>query len=968
MNKLIDFYRGHTGKASDKWMLYLDVYDRIFAPYREAPVSLLEIGVQNGGSLEIWSKFFPNARKFVGCDIDPECIKLNYRDPKIKLVIGNANTDDTEKKIVKLSRDFDIIIDDGSHISSDIIRSFARYFPYLKDGGIFIAEDLHCSYWDEFEGGLYYPFSSMSFFKRLADIINHEHWGVKKERSLLLRGFSDHLGISFDDEMLSSIHSIMFINSICVLQKRTVESQYLGKRLIAGHEELVVHGNIKLSGSQSVALNQEDNFWSKIEKAPDEQYSKLKQQCTELKQTILKLDGEINKLNYANSETSEKLRILEQVNLSLTDSTSWRITKPLRIVGTKLKSIKHSSKITYWAVKKAGGFSSILKKLAVIYRKEGMYGIKRLISFYYAKNKLRATKGSGKFDRNDYAEWVRRYDTIDERKRNLISELCDKMTAKPLISVLMPTYNTNPEWLCKAIESVRNQIYTNWELCIADDASTKQSVREVLERYKKKDKRIKVVIKENNGHISAASNAALEIVCGEWIALLDHDDELPEHALFHVAQVINSKNEVRMIYSDEDKINDRGDRFDPYFKCDWNQDLFYSQNMFSHLGVYETKLVRKVGGFRLGYEGSQDYDLALRCIEHIQPTQIYHIPHVLYHWRVHTESTSMTNEAKPYAMIAGERALNDHFQRTGKKGSIKYIGCGYEPRYYLPKELPKVSIVIIHEKHTKLLKRCIQSILLKTDYSNFEIIVVNNHPKDFNEIQNFNKIFSTSKVRVVSGCDNANNSKLINYGVHQASGDLIVLLDYSAEVISNEWISTMVSHILREDIGAVGAKLWYRNNTIQHAGITLGIDGIAANTHKNMPKGEYGYFGRAALTHNVTAISKNCMVLRKSIFEKLNGFNEVELPEAYSDIDFCLRLRDEGYRIVWTPLAELYIDCEHEKNFAREECHKINQCEAIEYIKKKWNTILQNDPAYSPNLTINDLDFSLAWPPRINSI
>ncbi|MDR8731964.1 Chondroitin synthase [Burkholderia pseudomultivorans] len=351
-----------------------------------------------------------------------------------------------------------------------------------------------------------------------------------------------------------------------------------------------------------------------------------------------------------------------------------------------------------------GGLRLVVRKAYGIFRREGLAGVKSRIAW------LRAG-APGVVDPNLYAEWVRRYDQIDDATRIAILGRISGFASAPLISVVMPVYNPDPKWLAEAIESIRGQLYPYWELCIADDVSTDPAIRPLLERYASQDQRIKVAFREKNGHISAASNTALELVTGTWVALFDHDDLLPEHALYCVADAIVRDPSIRMIYSDEDKIDGAGKRREPYFKCDWNPDLFLSQNMFSHLGVYQKALLDEVGGFREGYEGSQDYDLALRCVERAGAGAIHHIPRVLYHWRVHAESTASGTDAKPYAVVAGERALNDHFDRMGIHAMAEYAGNGYRARYEMPNPAPLVSLIIPTRNGLDLLRQCIRSIV-----------------------------------------------------------------------------------------------------------------------------------------------------------------------------------------------------------------------------------------------------------------
>ncbi|SEF19842.1 Glycosyltransferase, GT2 family [Variovorax sp. NFACC28] len=567
---------------------------------------------------------------------------------------------------------------------------------------------------------------------------------------------------------------------------------------------------------------------------------------------------------------------------------------------------------------------------------------------------------------NDYTKWVQRYDTLTPELREKIAQRVAAMKDRPLISVVMPTYNPKPAWLREAIESVRSQIYPNWELCIADDASPSAEVREILKSYSESDPRIKVVFRPKNGHISAASNSALELVSGPWVALMDHDDLLPAHALFWVADCISAHPDVKLIYSDEDKVDEGGHRFGPYFKSDWNVDLFRSQNMFSHLGVLSTELMRSVDGFRVGMEGSQDWDLVLRCMERVEPGQIRHIPRVLYHWRVHVESTAKSMNAKPYAAIAGERALNEHFERTGVRATAEHLDFGYRVHYALPDVLPLVSVIIPTRNALQLTRQCVQSILEKTSYSNYEIIIVDNGSDDPDTLAWFKRIAAEKpNVRVLRDDRDFNYAALNNGAVAVAKGELVALVNNDIEVITPDWLSEMVSLALQPGVGAVGARLWFPNRTLQHAGVILGVGGIAAHSHRRMPMGREGYAGRAALIQSLSAVTAACLVIRKSHYLEVGGLDEVNLKESFNDIDFCLRLREAGLRNVWTPYAELF---HHESATRAKDVSPQKQAQFQEeaaYMHKRWGDLIQNDPAYSPNLMLAREDFSYAWPPRV---
>lgn len=617
---------------------------------------------------------------------------------------------------------------------------------------------------------------------------------------------------------------------------------------------------------------------------------------------------------------------------------------------------------------RGGGFRSVFKKAVQLYQREGIAGIKRGFRIVATLGGGDPVPGSGNYDRNDYAEWVRRYDTLTDGARATIRARIDGFIDKPLISVVMPTYNPKPEWLISAIESVRKQIYPRWELCIADDASTDKSTREILERYARDDSRIKVVFCEKNAHISAASNRALELVTGEWVALLDHDDLLTEHALFWVLDAINHEPDVQLIYSDEDKIDDAGKRFSPYLKCDWNVDLFYSHNLITHLGVYRADLLTSIGGFRVGFEGAQDYDLVLRCIECIESRHIHHIPRVLYHWRTHAGSTAQSNDAKPYARMAGERALNEHFQRRKIKATAELVGHGYRVRYVLPDRQPMVSLVIPTRNGLQLIRRCVKSLIDKTTYQNYEILIVDNGSDDPETLQYLDELRANPRIKVISDTRHFNYSALNNSAVKLARGDLLGLLNNDLEVISPDWLSEMVSIALQPGVGAVGGRLWYPNNTLQHGGVILGLGGVAGHSHKHLPRHQYGYVGRASYIQSFSAVTAACLVIRKAIYEEVGGLNETDLQVAFNDVDFCLRVGESGYRNVWTPYAELYHHESATRGYDDTPEKQARFGKEKQYMKQRWGGRLLYDPAYSPNLTFDYEDFSLAWPPRVAAV
>ena len=626
---------------------------------------------------------------------------------------------------------------------------------------------------------------------------------------------------------------------------------------------------------------------------------------------------------------------------------------PLRYLNFPIRAVRNLYGIVV-NISHTGGYVIFLRKLFAFAQREGLKGFVR---------RLNMTKDSC----NDYRLWIEKYDTLSNKSIDKIRLEMSLMTYKPLISIVMPVYNAPLRFLQEAIESVQAQIYENWELCIADDASTDKLILNLLDKYSASDSRIKIIRRDSNGHISAASNSALKLATGDYIALLDQDDKLPTHSLYYVAKAIIKNPNVALIYSDEDKIDVNGVRHDPYFKCGWNLDMQYSHNMFCHLGVYKRDLINSIGGFRLGFEGSQDYDLLLRCIERIEASQIVHIPYVLYHWRVHSESTAMSSDAKPYAMVAGERAINEHFSRMGVNGSVKLIGYGYKVSYSIPYPAPLVSIVIPTRNARDLVLQCINSIRRLTTYPSYEIILVDNGSDEEESLKEWSTL-ENGGIKLIRDNSPFNYAALNNKAVEAAKGQIVALLNNDTEVIEPKWLEIMVGHALRPGVGAVGAKLLYPNNTIQHAGVVLGMGGLtgaAGHIHYNFPSSSPGYFGRISLTSSFSAVTAACLVVRRDLYLKVGGFDAQNLKVAFNDVDFCLRLNAAGYRCVYAPDAVLY---HHESatRGAEDDPEKWArfQCET-KWMRECWGDLIDNDPNYSPNLTLNRADCSLAWPPRV---
>ncbi|MCK9752059.1 glycosyltransferase family 2 protein [Pseudomonas syringae pv. syringae] len=634
-------------------------------------------------------------------------------------------------------------------------------------------------------------------------------------------------------------------------------------------------------------------------------------------------------------------------NLNLTimeiqSSTSWKVTSPLRKIVSALRRVARSH--------------PIIAPLP-------------LPNTPQVRSDLDTTGIAHPEHIDTYAQWVEEFDTIDDIDRLCMYEEIGRWKVQPLLSIIMPVYNPPIDMLREAIESIRSQVYFNWELCIADDASTDHRVRLFLEQSAKSDHRIKVTYRTENGHISKASNSALNMAEGQFIVLMDNDDLIAEHALFWVAKTINSYPDAGIIYSDEDKVDEQGLRSNPYFKTDWNPYLFRSHNMICHLGVYRRELVEKAGRFRVGMEGSQDYDLALRCVEQVDAAQIIHIPRVLYHWRMHAGSTAMSTGEKPYALPAGQRALDEHLTRSGIAGHVELLDFGmYRVHYHLPKEKPLVSLIIPTRNAHGLVKQCVESIRHKTLYSNYEIILVDNGSDDPQSLQYFEMLSRLTGVTVLRDDGEFNYSALNNNAVEHAKGELIGLINNDIEVINPEWLDEMVSLALQPNAGAIGARLWYPDERLQHGGVIMGPLTLAGHAHKMLPRGHHGYFGRASLIQNMSAVTAACLVVKKSVFQEVGGLNAKDLKIAFNDVDLCLKIMQAGYQNIWTPNADLY----HHESATRgfeDTPEKIKRfISEVEYMQNKWRAIIKHDPYYNPNLTISAEDFSVAFPPRVTDL
>ncbi len=574
------------------------------------------------------------------------------------------------------------------------------------------------------------------------------------------------------------------------------------------------------------------------------------------------------------------------------------------------------------------------------------------------KTVKRAIVKTFRIDENNYKVWVKKNQTTVEeleRQRNIQFEYT------PKISIVVPLYKTPLKYLDELIESVKIQTYTNWELCLSDGSGEEVSeLSKALQKYEKSDERIKVITNDAPLQISENTNRALQIAQGDYIAFADHDDLLTPDALFECVKALNDNREIDAMYSDEDKISmDGKEYFDPHFKTDFNIDLLCSMNYICHLFVVRRAIIDRIGMLRSEYDGAQDYDFVLRSVEIAKC--VYHIPKVLYHWRAHKNSTSENPQSKLYAFEAGAKAVQAHYDRVGIAAKVhqgEYLGL-YKTEHIL-QEQPLISIIIPNKDHIEDLDKCITSIEQKSRYDNYEYIIVENNSEKEETFQYYKDLEKeNSKVHVVYWKDEFNYSAINNYGVKFANGEYLLLLNNDTEIINETCLEEMLGYCMHDNVGAVGARLYYSDDTIQHAGVIVGFGGIAGHAFIGLPRNANGYFSRIICAQDLSAVTAACMMVKKSVFEKVGGFDE-GLKVAFNDVDLCMKIRQAGYLIVYNPYAELY-HYESKSRGLEDTKEKIERFNGeIATFAHKWPEILKKgDPYYNPNLSLDRCDFGL---------
>ncbi len=622
---------------------------------------------------------------------------------------------------------------------------------------------------------------------------------------------------------------------------------------------------------------------------------------------------------------------------------------------TSRKGFKWVRRFTFLVSSKGRG---ILRKFfAKIFRALYLWTEVRPVRILVGEEQLRAAT----IDHADpYTQWMSKHFARASDLQGYKDDIA-LLSYRPLVSVVMAVYDPPVALLDAAIRSVLDQVYDNVELCIADDRSKDSRVRDRLKKWSEEDPRVKVMFRDENGHISKASNSALALATGEFVALMDHDDLLSPDAIYHIVKRLNLDRALDILYTDEDKVDEQGIHSDPHFKPQWCPDHLLSRNYFGHLVVVRTSLMQRIGGFRVGFEGSQDYDLLLRLTEITQ--RIARIPRVLYHWRIHSGSAARGEDVKPYAYDAAKRALTEALQRRGEPGDVSFLYGfrGYGIRFTSPLR-GKVSVIIPTKDKADVLATCLRSLFALTDHPDFEVIVISNNSTErslFALMQEMEQAHP-DRFRWIRHDAPFNFSELMNEGIRHAKGEQILFLNNDTEVIHADWMRAMHEQSQRPSIGAVGAKLLYHNDTIQHAGVVIGLGGVAGHTFTGTHKDGPGYFNYVNTINNYSAVTAACMMVERWKLEAINGWEELFTVE-YNDVDLCLRLRERGWNNVYLPHVSLY----HYESLTRGHPHMTRESyerhlREVGLFKERWKKYIDDDPCYDPNLSRGRHDWHFA--------
>jgi glycosyltransferase involved in cell wall biosynthesis len=962
----------------------VEAYSRLFGDYRDRPIALLELGSDGASSLCHWAARFPNAATIIGCVGESGTTIEQLDDPRLLLIVGDPDDEDVRRQVLSHQASFDVIVDAGRYRVRNVVPTFSSYFPHLRAGGLYLLEDLRSSPWLAYGGGMFNPFSSAGLFRRLADTLSIAGCGLASPRTDALAALASYYGVSLTEELLATIHSVEFLSSACAVRRRCVE---FGVDRAAGSGSLP-------GGVCGGTGRQDRSPWPSGEgfpHGPDQSAADARAS----EDAVACLDAYhsswIWPLARAAMRVERRWPTLCRAAVAAPRLIWWALTGRLR---ERLRLRRQARNVlaagffdAAWYARRyptvvLDGQVPLLEWLREGWRSgrdphpqfnnaeylrdhpevvaSGLNPIEHYVRVGRPQAWLLRRVG------DDYPEWIRRFDCLSARARGAVRGTLPSLEHAPRISVLMSTCNAQERWLRHAVESVRRQIYPHWELCIVDDASTEPGVRGILEEYAALDSRIRISFRTGRGGVCVARNEGLSRTSGDYVAFLDEHDILAEHALYLIARGLSTRPHTDIVYSDEDRVDASGSRHSPYFKPDFNAELFYSTGYLGHLGVLRRSLVESVGGFRPGLEGESDFDLVLRCVAQTPSSRIWHVPRILYHRRDRCDEPQAVPASNGDNERSGVCALSDFFRSQAEPVEVGFLGAGvYRLRFPIPRPAPLVSIIIPTRNKDDLLRRCVESVLGKTTYPAYEVVVVDNRSDEPAALSYLEELRGEPRCRVLRFNAPFNYSAINNSAVSDAQGDFVLLLNNDTEVITPDWLGELVMWGVRAGVGSVGCMLRYPDGTVQHAGVLLGVRGNASHYHKHAPLGSRGYFGRLASVHEVGGNTAACLLVRKEHYVAVGGLDEENLPVSFNDVDFCLRLRSVGLRNLWTPHAELY---HHESKSRGREDGPDTQARALAegaFLRWRWGSSLLEDPAYNPNLTLEREDFSLAWPPRV---
>lgn len=900
------FIKREQGKLTDKWESYLRKYSNLFVEFKDKAICLLEIGIQNGGSLEVWASYFHNAEHIVGCDINPLCGTLEYNDARIKVVVGDATSRNTSSKILESSNSWDIVLDDGSHTSSDIVKAFSLYSPCMRDGGIYVIEDLHCSYWDAFEGGLSEPFSSISFFKRLADIVNHEHWGIDASRQSYLSDFADEYCCDFHEDTLARISSVEFTNSVCTIRFQPNTVNLLGRRIVRGADDLEGNNSRSFNDTLLMAPDQTNNVWSNLPPSIYISLSKIEKSANELRAVTEAYTELIGNTEWYISQLQSSQLFVRSLEDELSSSPFFLKGS----YGQLFKKIKHKlDEIAPYSSKRRLSLklvSRLLWKISI--------SAYRLSKFSPPIHKAHGNQpdllpvnvvyGFSRGISRDYDQWIKHTEPSKEtliEQRSLSESYGESIL---LFSVILPIYKVPLEVLDKTIQSVRSQTWTSWELCIAFADKSNAENLNYLAQVAKDDKRIKLVVLDDNEGISGNSNKAFKQASGEFICLLDHDDELSPWSLFDMASHIRNNPEADFLYSDKDCINSSGTiRMNPLLKPEWSPEMLYSVNYLTHFNVMRRKVVQLAGGWNPETDGAQDWDLFLRVSEKCR--RILRVPSIHYHWRIIKGSTATGLQAKPYAARAQLKTLQDHVYRQRLACTVvPDFNNSYRLIWHLANK-PQIDLVIHGETETN---SCLSTIRMLEGYSDnlFMSIVIICDKTTMNALraafQNKPQ-YSISYVLSVPGIQKA---ELVRRAIEQGKAPAVMLLDTSVVRLSQSSVVDMAGWaLLHPSISFCSSLVLTTDDTVVEAGRVVATNWQTQPLFRGSQLQKWGEFGGPLWYRNISCGSDSALIIKRDAIHLDSVTDKCEWQTAFTML--CKNSASHGLRALVSPYAKAYV-------------------------------------------------------------